>query len=49
MEIAIPTHVIVYALGCLAVIVVIGAIAGVYTFIENRIARKRERDAARQK
>ncbi|BCX03326.1 MAG: hypothetical protein KatS3mg053_1264 [Candidatus Roseilinea sp.] len=49
MEIAIPTHVIVYALGCLAVIVVIGAIAGAYTFVENRITRKREQDAARRK
>ncbi len=49
MEIAVPTHVVVYALGCLAVIIVIGAIAGVYTFIEDRIARKREQDAAGRK
>ncbi len=49
MEIAIPTHVVVYALGCLAVIVVTGAIAWAYTFVENRLARNRERGAIRDK
>ncbi|MCL6511090.1 MAG: hypothetical protein K6U78_10410 [Anaerolineae bacterium] len=49
MEIALPAHVVVYALGCLAVIVVIGGITWLYTFIETRVARKRERNAARDK
>lgn len=49
MEIRIPSHVVVYALGCLAVIVIVGGLTWVYLAIEQRITRKRERDATKRK
>lgn len=49
MNVNIPAQIVVYALGCLAVIVVIGAIAWTYSTIERRITRKREQDVAKEK
>ena len=47
MSFSIPTNIVVYSLGCVAVVIVVGAISWTFITIERAIMRKREEKATR--
>ena len=48
MEIRIPTQIIVYLLGLVAVIVITGAIMGIGMYVDRRITRRKLEQALRE-
>jgi hypothetical protein len=47
MEIRIPSQIVIYTLGCLAVILVVGAISWAVVSVERYITRKRLEQATK--